>query len=95
MTITKRFVADFKDVLAVRLTCPCGASVSLPPTSPWNLPRTCPHCHNEWIPLNSVDSGLLETLLRNISAMREVKDNAPWKAQLEFDLPESTSQTPS
>jgi len=41
----------------------------------------------KWIPQNSVDNGLIEGLLRNLAALREVKDNSQWKAQLEFDLP--------
>lgn len=94
MTITQRFIADFNDVAAVRLVCKCSSSVSLPPTSPWNIPRECPHCRTPWIDPNSRDHKLISDLLRTIDDLAKTNPEQQWNAQLEFDLPSPVSSNP-
>lgn len=87
MTVAKRYLAESKDVLAVRVVCHCGATVSIPPKPKFGIPFRCSNCHDTLIDTNSRENGLIDNLIRTIADLSENK--YPWKIQLEFELPPS------
>jgi hypothetical protein len=93
MTITQRYLGEFKDVLAVRIVCKCGASVSIPVKHNYGLPGICSNCRNLLLDPNSREYGLLDTLMRGIVDLAGTK--YPWTVQLEFAPPQPTQQPAS
>ena len=88
MTITKRYLADLPDVLAIRLACKCTASVSVPPKEPFTFRERCPNCGSTYLSETSLEHKHLVAFMRSLIALRAVNPDAPCKIQLEFDLPE-------
>jgi hypothetical protein len=89
MTITKRYIADLSDVLAIRLLCKCAASVSIPPQDPFGIRERCPNCGTIYLSDTGMDYKHLVAFIRTLIALRQANPDAPCKVQLEFDLPES------
>lgn len=89
MTVTKTYRVEMGDVEAIRLECKCGTFMSFLPKDPCNIPQMCPNCRAEWMPHMSMEYGLIDTFIRNVIALRQIKAGAPCRLSLEFKLPES------
>jgi uncharacterized paraquat-inducible protein A len=88
MTLQKRFIASPHDVLAIRLTCKCGACLSLIPTVKINIRAQCPNCGTQWFVGNDLTQQLLEQLCLALGNLRNRSEVAPYKVEMEFNQPE-------
>lgn len=88
MTLQKRFIASPHDVLAVRLTCICGASLSLIPSVKINIGDQCPSCGKPWFVAGDMTQKLLEQLVEVLGTLRNRNEQSPYKVEMEFNEPE-------
>ena len=88
MTLQKRYLVTPHDVVAIRLTCKCGTSLSLKPAEKTNFPDRCPNCHTLWFVENDLTQQVLEHLIMSFGALRARSEAAPIKVELEFNQPE-------
>jgi hypothetical protein len=92
MTITKRLLFEFKDVVTVQIVCACGAAATMPLKQKFGMPERCHNCKKELIQHDSRDSAMLDTLMRGMADLAETK--YPWKLQLEVTLSEPSPSSP-
>lgn len=89
VTITKRFLAEFTDILAIRITCPsCKSAVSILPEKPYSVPVGCPHCRQAWCTPEHDQVLVLQGILRVLHERRDPEHKWPCQVHLEYDLPE-------
>lgn len=89
MTVTKRYLAEPTDVIAIRVVCTkCSGSVSIPPNESSNISERCPTCGSRYLPDNGLDYKLVLQLLRTLVALRDRSKAADCKVHFEFNLPE-------
>ncbi len=89
MTITKRYLAELKDLKALQITCPnpdCHAAVTIPFAGQRDiLPSTCPHCQKSWLG-EGTDKQKLHDLFNAIKILQGI-GNQLGKFQLEITAP--------
>lgn len=89
MTLQKRFIADLKDILAIRLTCKrCKTTLSMQPDERAYFPQSCPTCRNQWFIDQTQDQQILEYFIRSITEIKKRGDEAPCQIQIDFEQPE-------
>lgn len=90
MTITKRYLAEFKDLKALNLTChSCNATISIPfSEKPEHIPLVCPYCtESVWFQRTGNDIGELYKLLDAIKSIKNLADK-PCIMRLELTTPD-------
>ena len=75
MTLTKRYLATCSDILAIRVQCKCGATISLPIERQLRLRSECANCRDALIPQDTAEYGALDQLMRALEFFRESKRN--------------------
>ena len=91
MTYTKRYVADFKDILGLRLTCPrkgCGTVITIPPKPSNRYPQNCPECQEGLWPIEDNDINELNSFLKALRYFVERNGKTICNVQLELEPPE-------
>jgi hypothetical protein len=80
MTQEHQFLAELKDVIAVRLDCKCGASKMYNPFMPLvNIQAKCHQCQEEWMQ----EQGR-ERFMNLIAAMKALRHDDSDKFKLRF-----------
>lgn len=87
MTIKTQYLAELKDVLAIRLTCSkCDGFVGLPMAGRTHITELCPNCRQSWFLPDSTDLVVLEQLLRACVSLGDKNATAPCRIQLELNI---------
>lgn len=87
MTFERRWLAGFKDILALRFVCKCGASLSVPIGESEHLTQTCPHCTEVWFDKNGSDWKALNEFHKAIPIVKKRGVEAQCAVHLEFEQP--------
>jgi len=88
VTIQTQYLAEFKDIQGLRLTCnKCSGSVVLPISERTNIPEICPNCRQSWFLVDSLDLQVLDTLVRACYSLGERNTKGGFQAHLELNAP--------
>ena len=85
MTFVHNLLADFEDILSVRLTCgKCGVATSYPKTSWKQATFSCLNCQHLWFAPGSADRQAMIDLMEGLMVLSKRSKDAP--ASLQFEL---------
>ena len=86
MTIRTQYLAELKDILAIRLTCSkCSGSIVLPMSDHTHIQEICPNCRQLWFLSDSTDLAILTGLLKACVALGNRNTEALWRIHLEMN----------
>jgi hypothetical protein len=87
MTITKRYLADLKDLLSLHLACSaCNSSVLIPFSTERNsVPVNCPQCEKKWFIVNSTDNAHMIDLIKIVRDLQRL-DSKVTTCKLSIEL---------
>ena len=92
MTVKTQYLAELKDVLAIRLTCSkCSGSIVLPMSDQTHIQEKCPNCRESWLPADSIDLAILADFIKCCTALGNRKPEARCRIHLEMNAPNTKS----
>lgn len=88
MTAETRYLADFEDIIGLRLECrKCGAVISRQPkTAREELPSACGNCGTPWFVGENSDKNMAEAFIRIVKHLATMPDQM-WRLRLELRPP--------